>query len=197
MIRNFHSLLWRSHPPPSQHREPVSPHPHHPLCNTMPWKSCWWKDPMDKKMDSSPHPVNHEVLFIFPKKDCSHDQTTVGTQKNGENSKWTTGEVAFKLNVEKRIYGIFLLSKQMSFSGEEALSILISGFPCGSAGKEFARSLGWEDPLEKGRPPTPVFWPGEFHGLYSPWGHKESNWVTFTFTFILISPCLLPSWPST
>ena len=21
--------------------------------------------------------------------------------------------------------------------------------------------------------PTPVFWPGEFHGLYSPWGHKE------------------------
>ena len=22
--------------------------------------------------------------------------------------------------------------------------------------------------------PTPVFWPGEFHGLYSPWGCKES-----------------------
>ena len=22
-------------------------------------------------------------------------------------------------------------------------------------------------------PPTPVFWPGEFHGLYSPWGRKE------------------------
>ena len=21
--------------------------------------------------------------------------------------------------------------------------------------------------------PTPAFWPGEFHGLYSPWGHKE------------------------
>ena len=20
---------------------------------------------------------------------------------------------------------------------------------------------------------TPVFWPGDFHGLYSPWGHKE------------------------
>ena len=25
------------------------------------------------------------------------------------------------------------------------------------------------------RLPTPVFWPGEFHGLYSPWGHKESD----------------------
>ena len=36
----------------------------------------------------------------------------------------------------------------------------------------WARSLGWEDPLEKGKATTPVFWPGEFHG-YSPWGHKE------------------------
>ena len=23
--------------------------------------------------------------------------------------------------------------------------------------------------------PTPVFWPGEFHGLCSPWGHEESD----------------------
>ena len=22
---------------------------------------------------------------------------------------------------------------------------------------------------------TPIFWPGEFHGLYSPWSHKESD----------------------
>ena len=37
--------------------------------------------------------------------------------------------------------------------------------------------LGWEDPLEKGkaRLPTPVFWPGEFHRLYSPWGHKVGH----------------------
>ena len=39
----------------------------------------------------------------------------------------------------------------------------------------WVRSLGWEDPLEKGTLPTAVFWPGEFHGLYSPWGHKESD----------------------
>ena len=25
--------------------------------------------------------------------------------------------------------------------------------------------------------PTPVFWPGEFHGLYSPWGCKESDTI--------------------
>ena len=38
----------------------------------------------------------------------------------------------------------------------------------------WVQSLGWEDPLEKGKN-TPVFWPGEFHVLYSPWGHKESG----------------------
>ena len=36
--------------------------------------------------------------------------------------------------------------------------------------------MGWEDPLEKGEAThTSVFWPGKFHGLYSPWGHKESD----------------------
>ena len=30
-------------------------------------------------------------------------------------------------------------------------------------------AVGWEDPLEKERLPTPVFWPREFHGLYTPW----------------------------
>ena len=42
------------------------------------------------------------------------------------------------------------------------------------------RPLGWEDPLEEGMQPTPVFLPGEFHeqsGLVgpSPWGRKESD----------------------
>ena len=30
-------------------------------------------------------------------------------------------------------------------------------------------------PWRKDRLPTPVFWPGEFHELYCPWGHKESD----------------------
>ena len=28
-------------------------------------------------------------------------------------------------------------------------------------------------PWRRERLPTPVFWPGEFHGIYSPWGPKE------------------------
>ena len=35
--------------------------------------------------------------------------------------------------------------------------------------------LGGEDPLEKEQLSPPVFWPGEFHGLHSPKGRKESD----------------------
>ena len=34
---------------------------------------------------------------------------------------------------------------------------------------------GLNIPWRRGRLSTPVFWPEEFHGLYSPWGHKESD----------------------
>ena len=37
----------------------------------------------------------------------------------------------------------------------------------------WVQSLGWEDPLEKGK--ASVSWPREFHGLYSPWGRQESE----------------------
>ena len=56
------------------------------------------------------------------------------------------------------------------------------GFPYGSAGKESACNAGdlgsipglGRSPGEgKGWLPTPIFWPGELHGLYSPWGRKE------------------------
>ena len=40
-------------------------------------------------------------------------------------------------------------------------------------------------PWRSERLPTPVFWPGEFHGLYSPPGHKESDtteWLSHHIT---------------
>ena len=30
-------------------------------------------------------------------------------------------------------------------------------------------------PWRRERLPTVVFWPGEFHGLYNPWDHRELN----------------------
>ena len=39
-------------------------------------------------------------------------------------------------------------------------------------------------PWRRERLPTPVFWPGEFHELYSRWGHKEldTTFTSFHFT---------------
>ena len=39
----------------------------------------------------------------------------------------------------------------------------------------WVQSLGWEDPLEKGKATYSSILAGKFHGLYSPWGHKESD----------------------
>ena len=37
------------------------------------------------------------------------------------------------------------------------------------------------------RLPIPVFWPEEFHGLYHPWGHKESDTMSnFHFLYQLL-----------
>ena len=60
------------------------------------------------------------------------------------------------------------------------------GFPDSSVGKESTpqcRRTGFDSwvgkiPWRRKWQPTPVFWPGEFHGQrslvsYSPWGHKE------------------------
>ena len=56
------------------------------------------------------------------------------------------------------------------------------GFPYSSTGKESASNVEyWVDPWagkifwRRERLPTPVFWPGGFHGAYSPWVHKESD----------------------
>ena len=36
-------------------------------------------------------------------------------------------------------------------------------------------NLGSIPGLRRERLPTPVFWPGEFHGLYSPWGLRVGH----------------------
>ena len=60
--------------------------------------------------------------------------------------------------------------------------LMSRGFPVGSPGKEYASNMGpglhpWvgKTPWRRERLPTPLFWPVEFHGLYSPRGHKESD----------------------
>ena len=76
-----------------------------------------------------------------------------------------------------------------------------SSFPDSSVGKESAWvwSLGWVDPWietipwRKERLPTPVFWPGEFHGLNSQWGRKELD-ATEWLSLSLFLACICCIW---
>ena len=65
----------------------------------------------------------------------------------------------------------------------------LCSFPCGSTDKETLHNVGDPDPWvgkipwRRERLPPPVFWPEEFHGLYSPWARKESDtteWLSRT-----------------
>ena len=73
------------------------------------------------------------------------------------------------------------------------LTPVFLGFPCGSAGKESACNAGdlgsipglERSPGEGKGLCNPVFWPGEFHVLYSPWGWmlygRNSKWFINVF----------------
>ena len=78
----------------------------------------------------------------------------------------------------------------------------LSDFPGSSAGKQsacrfrFSPQVG-KIPWRREQLPTPVFRPGELHGLYRPWGHNEQNQVTdFQFhsqiTIPLCHPLFFP-----
>ena len=49
----------------------------------------------------------------------------------------------------------------------------------------WVQSLGWEDPLKKKKATHSVFWPGEFHGLYTPCGHSQTRLSYFHFLVFL------------
>ena len=91
------------------------------------------------------------------------------------------------LKISFYIFNIF--DANFYFSGK----IKWMGFPCGSVGKESTSNVGdlglipgfGKIPWRRKRLPILVFKPGEFHGLYSPWGCKESNWLSdFHFLFL-------------
>ena len=73
--------------------------------------------------------------------------------------------------------GLFTVSLVLLFPEYHVVRI-----PHSSVGKESAciagdlgsiPGLGRSSGEGKRKLPTPVFWGGEFHGLYSPWGCKE------------------------
>ena len=63
----------------------------------------------------------------------------------------------------------------LQYSWASLVTELLKNLP--AMQETWVRSLSWEDPLEKGTATHSSYplWPGEFHGLYSPWGCKESD----------------------
>ena len=54
----------------------------------------------------------------------------------------------------------------LQYSWTSLMAQLVKNLP--AMWKTWVQSLGWEDPWRRERLPTAIFWPGEFHGLYSP-----------------------------
>ena len=88
----------------------------------------------------------------------------------------------FNLYAEYNMWNARLKHKLESrFQGE--ISITSDMFPlwlswlriCLQCGRPGFNPWFGKIPWRRESLPTPVFWPGEFHGIYSSWGHKESD----------------------
>ena len=88
-----------------------------------------------------------------------------------KNTHWEMISVVKPINIHTLCsYHFVCLLRTLRSS---LLAQLIKNMP--AMRETWVRSLGWKDPLENERLPTPVFWPGEFHELHSPWCCKESD----------------------
>ena len=65
------------------------------------------------------------------------------------------------------------ISYALQYSWASLLAQLVKNLP--AMWETWVGYLGWEDALEKGKATTPLLWTGEFQGLHSPWGCKESD----------------------
>ena len=61
----------------------------------------------------------------------------------------------------------------LQYSWTPLVAQLVKNLP--AMRETWIRSLGWEDPLEKGKATHSSILAQKFHELYSPWGHKESD----------------------
>ena len=128
-------------------------------------------------------------MILFTRQIDSRTQKTLIVIKRGRDGGLSQ---EFRMNMYTHLYIKQINKKRPIVKPKEIFSMFYNtlGFPCGSAGKESAcNSLPGFDPWvgkitqRRERLPTPVFWPGEFHRLYSPWGHKQSD-TTEDFHFL-------------
>ena len=76
---------------------------------------------------------------------------------------WSTGSVIVAHGLSCSTARVIVLDQGSNLSPALA----------GGGKHHFKPFLSIKSPWRRDRVPTPVFWSGEFHGLYSPLGHKE------------------------
>ena len=59
----------------------------------------------------------------------------------------------------------------LQYSWASLMAQLVKKSTCNAGYDPWIGKIPWR----RERLPTPVFWPGEFQGLYSSWGHRESD----------------------
>ena len=72
------------------------------------------------------------------------------------------------------IFSVLLIVLNLCYLWETQNSSIGKESACNAGDPGLIPGFG-KIPWRRERLPTPVFWPGEFYGLYSPWGHKESD----------------------
>ena len=146
------------------------------------------------------------MLSEFPKNYSLHSWANSCWGCGGKNQEWDVA--AFLWDV--RYLGVSLIAqlvknpplmqetpvwflvRKIPCRRDKLRTPIVLGFLCGSARKESpfkAGDLGLIPGLgrftwRRERLPTPIFWPREFHGLYSPLDHKESDtteWLSLSF----------------
>ena len=113
------------------------------------------------------HRIKISYKYTFVSSAGKESTCNAGDPASIPGLRWTDGE------------GI---GSPLQYSRASLAAQLVKNLP--AMWETWVQSLGWEDPMEKGTATHSSILPGEFHGLYSPWGHRvRHDWATFTFTF--------------
>ena len=103
--------------------------------------------------------VGHDLVMGFPDSSADNESAcNAGDPSSIPALRRSTGE------------GIVY---PLQYSWASLLAQLVKNLP--AMWETWVGYLGWEDALEKGKATTPLLWTGEFQGLHSPWGYKESD----------------------
>ena len=154
--------------------------------STLAWRIPWMEEP-DRLQSIGSLGVGHNwatslSLFTFMHWRRKWQPTPIFL--SGDSQGWGACWAAISGFRQSQTWLKWLSSSSIHY-GASLVAQLVKNPPvCGRPGfSPWVGKILWRSE----RLPTPVFWPGEFHGLYSPWGCKAldmTEWLSLHFTSI-------------